>query len=560
MNNSLRQQRDRFVAFSFAAADLLIETGAGNRITYASGAAQRLLGVDAQSLVGRPVVEIFSVGDHSLVTSLVLGGASRGRFGPVMVKLAHKAGRPLPAILNGCRLPGRPEDIYLTLNAASAMHASDALANRRDAETGLLDGDSFARVTAESIKMAQAVGQEVKVTLIDLVGFTEMQAQAGQHPTDQFLREVGAFLRSHAVGDASARLSPDKYGLLHDARLDTADLEEQLANLGHAASPESPPISVRHATLDAQDESDDAAIARALVYTVNRFVESGSESFDITSMAGAVRGMIDETLNKVRVFKSTIAQRDMSLRFQPIVDLRTRKPHHFEVLVRFEGDKSPYELIKFAESMHLVHEMDLAICEAVIQWLTRGDGVPNALLAVNLSAQSLQNDIFVASLLDLVRRNSRLANRLAFEITESSELSNIEGTNRILQDLRELGHEICLDDFGAGFASFQYLHGLHVDWVKFDGRYIRSVLEVPRDRVLLKSMANLCRELQIRTVGEQVETEKQAGMLADLGVEYAQGWLFGKPAPEPQLAAPDAVREPVRPVNARRQGTRDSWG
>lgn len=559
MNNSLRQQRDRFVAFSFAAADLLIETGAGNRITYASGAAQRLLGVDAQTLVGRPVVEIFSIGDHSMVTSLVLAGAARGRFGPVMVKLAHKSGRPLPAVLNGCRLPGRPDDLYLTLNAASAMHATEALANRRDAETGLLDSSSFARVTAESIKMAQAVGQEVKVTLLDLVGFAEMQAQAGQDPTDQFLREVGAFLRSHAVGDASARLSPDKYGLLHDARLNTSDLEEQIAHLGQAASPESA-LAVRHATLDAQDETDDAAVARALVYTVNRFVGEGSEGFDITSMAGAVRGMIDETLNKVKVFKSTVAQRDMSLRFQPIVDLRTRKPHHYEVLVRFDGDKSPYELIKFAESMHLVHEMDLAICESVIQWFQRGEGVGGAIVAVNLSAQSLQNDIFVASLLDLVRRNSRYANRLAFEITESSELSNIEATNRVLQELRELGHEICLDDFGAGFASFQYLHGLHVDWVKFDGRYIRSVLEVPRDRVLLKAMANLCRELQIRTVGEQVETESQAGLLTDLGVGYAQGWLFGKPALEPRLPQAETPREPARPVNVRRQGTRDSWG
>jgi EAL domain-containing protein (putative c-di-GMP-specific phosphodiesterase class I) len=69
-------------------------------------------------------------------------------------------------------------------------------------------------------------------------------------------------------------------------------------------------------------------------------------------------------------------------------------------------------------------------------------------------------------------------------------------------------------------------------------------------------MANLCRELQIRTVGEQVETESQAGMLTDLGVEYAQGWLFGTPALEPRLGVP----EPVRPVNARRQGSRETWG
>src|SRR3546814_20340569 len=86
---------------------------------------------------------------------------------------------------------------------------------------------------------------------------------------------------------------------------------------------------------------------------------------------------MDETLGKVRDFKSTVAQREMSLRFQPVVDLRTRKPHHYEVLVRFDGEKSPYEMIKFAESMHLVHEMDLAICESVIQWRSEERRVGN---------------------------------------------------------------------------------------------------------------------------------------------------------------------------------------
>src|SRR3546814_9820015 len=101
--------------------------------------------------------------------------------------------------------------------------------------------------------------------------------------------------------------------------------------------------------------------------------------------------MMDETLGKVRDFKSTVAQREMSRRFQPVVDLRTRKPHHYEVLVRFDGEKSPYEMIKFAESMHLVHEMDLAICESVIQWLGQTQGRGDAVVAVNLSAQSLEN-------------------------------------------------------------------------------------------------------------------------------------------------------------------------
>src|SRR3546814_2706732 len=136
---------------------------------------------------------------------------------------------PTSATLIGCRLPGRPDNLYLTLNAASAVHAAKALVGGRDAETGLLDTGSFARVTAESIKMSQAVGQEVKLTLIDLVGFADMHVRAGQDPTGRFLREVGALLRSHAVGDASARLSPDKYGTLHDAAHDNMNPEARLS-------------------------------------------------------------------------------------------------------------------------------------------------------------------------------------------------------------------------------------------------------------------------------------------------------------------------------------------
>src|SRR3546814_362820 len=281
-----------------------------------------MLGIGAQDIVGQSVVELFSVNDQSLVASLVLAGAARGRFGPVIVQLAHRAGRPTSATLNGCRLPGRPDTLYLTLNAASAVHAAKALVGGRDAETGLLDTGSFARVTAESIKMSQAVGQEVKLTLIDLVGFADMHVRAGQDPTGRFLREVGALLRSHAVGDASARLSPDKYGILHDAALDTMNLEASIARLGETAGPAGSLLEVRSATVEACDETDDAALARALAYTVNRFVGTGGGGFGITSMSGAVRDMMDETLGKVRDFKSTVAQREMSLRFHPVVDLR----------------------------------------------------------------------------------------------------------------------------------------------------------------------------------------------------------------------------------------------
>lgn len=116
-----------------------------------------------------------------------------------------------------------------------------------------------------------------------------------------------------------------------------------------------------------------------------------------------------------------------------------------------------------------------------------------------------------------------------FEVTESAKITNLEATNGVLQELRMLGHHVCLDDFGAGAAAFQYLRALQVDYVKIDGIYVKEALTKPSAPAFLRAMASLCRDLGIETVGEFVETDEVAKFLLDVGVQYGQGYLFGKP-------------------------------
>lgn len=543
MTSDLKQQRDRFVAFAFAAADLLIEVGADDRIAFAAGAAQRLMGESAQAQIGRSILDLFPVAEHGLLAALLIDRRGQGRFGPLPVQVKRAGIEPGPALLSGCRLPGRGDVLYLTMNQPSVSRSGDPYGDQRD-ETGLLDADGFAKLSAENIKLAQEIGQEVKLTLIDMSGIDQMRAHAGSDPTTTFLKEVGDLLRSRSVGNTTARLADDKYGLLHDASIDPAGLQQQIAEMAQEAAPTAPALSVAGNTIATEDGVDETEMARALIYTMTNFVATGSENFSISSMADAVRSMMDNTLNRVSSFKTTVSNRDMQLRFQPIVDLKRREPHHYEVLVRFDGDKSPYELIKFAESMHIVHEMDLAICQSAIDYLETQKSQKGLRLAVNLSAQSLENEIFASCLQEMLKRHPGLSRRLIFEITESTELQDLEAANKIIQSLRDMGHEMCLDDFGAGFASFQYLHGLHVDYVKLDGKYIRPVLDSPRDRVMLKAMVGLCEDLGIRTVAEMIETETQAGLLGEIGVDFGQGWLFGKPAATPEMPGIAATARP----------------
>lgn len=567
MSSDLKRQRDRFVAFAFAGADLLIEVGPDNRTSFVAGAAQRLLGTTAQAQIGRPILDLFPPSEHGLMAALLLDRETQERFGPVRTRTLRDGGAPAPALLSGCRLPGSPDMLYLALSVPTVALAAEADPD----DSGLLDAETFARRTAETIRAAQALGQELKLTLIDMVGIERMREQAGAGSADRLLAEATDLLRSRSVGNATARLADDKFGLLHDAGVDAEGLRRRIAEMARRAAPQGPEIAVAGRTIAADGDLDETEMARALAYVMNSFVSSGAKDLNITSMTGALRSLMDDTIQRVADFKSLVSSKGMQLRFQPIVELASRQPHHYEVLVRFEKDESPYELIRFAESMHLVHEMDFAVCESAIAWLAgeaaadrggagrSGPDRPVA-LAVNLSAQSLQNAIFVERLLGLLRRHPGLAPRLVFEITESAELRDLAAANAVIQQLRGLGHGMCLDDFGAGFASFQYLQSLHVDYVKLDGQYIRPVLDSPRDRVMLKAMVGLCRDLGIRTVAEMIETETQASLLSGIGVAFGQGWLFGKPAPRPEPPAGSRAMLETVTMAGRRQGPRESWG
>ena len=175
-------------------------------------------------------------------------------------------------------------------------------------------------------------------------------------------------------------------------------------------------------------------------------------------------------------------------------------------------------------------------------------------MAVNLSAVSLMRTRFINALLETTSA-SKLGPRLLFELTETQALSDLPAANRALQALRKNGHPVCLDDFGAGAASLDYLRHLEFDFVKIDGRYVQAAESQRADVTILRHVVALCEDLGVRTIAEMVETPETSSLIKKLGVGFGQGWLYGKPAPA--LPAP-AARGFTRP--ARRAGVVEQWG
>jgi len=124
------------------------------------------------------------------------------------------------------------------------------------------------------------------------------------------------------------------------------------------------------------------------------------------------------------------------------------------------------------------------------------------------------------------------AGRITFEITETAAVANFSQTREMIMNIRELGYRFALDDFGSGFSSFNYIKEFPVDYLKIDGAFITNLLHDQVDQTLIKSMIEIARKLNKKTVAEFVENRKVLDLLIEYGADYAQGYFIGKPSPE----------------------------
>jgi PAS domain S-box-containing protein len=556
----LRSERDRFVAFSFAGADLLIQLDEQSTIQYAAGAVRRMTGHDASTLLGRPLAEIVMRDDWSVVAAFL---RRLGRVGvrcePVIIHLQGDGATPVAAVLAGCRLPDVGDGCHLALTEAHPSAAAAALSEQRDPASGLLVASAFEQRAIECLRIAKDLGRDLGLTFVELSDFDRFVEQAGQAHGDALLSDVGGTLRAASVGGNSAGcLEGSRFGVLHESGLPATELASDVDAVTRRADPAGiVGVAARNVSLPLSRMTTEDA-ANALAYAVARFASQGAPAFSLTSAEDILKGLVSDTLERVASFKSTVAEDRFQIVYQPIVALDTRNVHHYEALTRFTENASPYETIRFAEGVSLTGEFDLAVCRRALEALTGSDKAGAAIsIAVNISARSIGSDLFVATLQALLAQFPDCRRYLMFEITESAQIHDLVRAGNVIHALREDAHRVCLDDFGAGSASFPYLRALSVDFVKIDGAYVRQAVSNKRDQAILKSMTSLCRELQIGTIAEMIETEEQSSLLSKIGVGYGQGWLFGRPGPLPEMKRHDPMPSP-RGL-ARRRGFVERW-
>ena len=533
----MQTQTLRLLGCAFAAADLLFEIDPAHVVRFAAGASGRITGRGDADAKGEDWRAWIAPQDRDMAEALASHLTPGERRGPVGVRLA--AGKGVSASLTAFSLPNLQPHISCALTIGGMMSSDTVEPNGPD---GLHDMDGFNAISRRLALAASRDGVELDLSLV------ELPQNGDERPEPEMLQKIAAVLRAQSYGGASAAcLTPNRYALIQPKREHASRVADQLAKATG--------LEATAVTTAINNDWTSEGFLRTLRFTLDQFIKEGAGT-DPASVLKQFEARAADTDKRAQNFVRRVENRDFNLVYQPVVSLKTGKVGHYEVLARFSANESPQEQIKFAEDLDLMEPFDLAVVETTINRLTQAD-VDGVKFAVNLSGRSILRPGFVDRLLALLATHSRLnlPKRLEFEITESADLEDLQRADELIQKLRRAGFKIALDDFGAGSNSFAYLRALHVDCVKIDGQYVRTLAQGGRDASLIRHLTDLCHELGVVTVAEMVETGSVEDLLKSFGVDFAQGYLYGKPALKPLPVTPRASTRAVR-----RMGVVESWG
>ena len=233
-------------------------------------------------------------------------------------------------------------------------------------------------------------------------------------------------------------------------------------------------------------------------------------------------------------------QNELTLNYQPIIDMHTNEIVSFEALLRWPNnpmnERNIGKVISFAEKSGQIIMVDMWVIDRVFQTLKLHGHVFYGLkVSINLSVQSFHSKNFTRFLKSKISEYGIDPGMVELEITEYSLVQDMEKSTEIILDIKELGFKIALDDFGTKYSSLNYLSKLPFDVLKVDKSYIDNIIEDTKDKLIVDNLVKLSTDLELVTIIEGIETIEQKDILLEMGCQYGQGYLFYKPMPMESL-------------------------
>ncbi len=409
--------------------------------------------------------------------------------------------------------------------------------------TGLPNRNRLYQTGKSALQAAQERQESIALLYLDIDRFKTVNDALGHDAGDELLVEIShRLLECVQNGNMLVRLGGDEFGVL----LTHASAERAVAVATHILDLLRQPIdlfgqiihlqgSIGVTVSTPEDTRFSSLITRADI-AMYRAKEIGG-GVQVYDPAFAV--IQPDQLQLEAELRAALEADDLTLHYQPIVNAQDGCLVWQEALVRWEhptrGVLFPDTLLPLAEAAGLLASLDRWVLrQAFMQsaaWRARNQ--PD-MVTINLTAWSLQNPNLVGEIAHMLQETGAIPTHIMIEVTEHSALRDMETTQTVLANLRQLGLRVALDDFGKGYASLTYLRQLPVDVLKLDKEFAAGIGSDAGDEAIMRAMVTMAHGLNLVVVVEGVEESGQLAWLRDTGDLLAQGYLLGRPVPAEQ--------------------------
>ncbi|MBK8182228.1 MAG: EAL domain-containing protein [Candidatus Competibacteraceae bacterium] len=550
--NEIMRQRNFVTQVLETAQAIILTQNEKNEILLINSYGLAITGFTLAELRGRPFVTLLSLEQSINEAMGHLAGLVAGEREHIEEEcdIRCKDSSTLNVVWQHSRLKDSADDASLILSVGMDITARKKAELRlawladHDPLTRLYNRRRFTKELKEAVATAKRYRRSGALLFLDLDQFKYINDTSGHRAGDRLLQRLGELLASILREvDVIGRLGGDEFAvILNQSNATEAILvaKKMLAHIQEIEFPVDEQIHKLSASIGITlfpehgiDSEDLLARADLAMYQVK---ESGRGGWYLLSSSDQSQRLLREKVFWKQRVERALKENEFLLYAQPIMDIQSQTVSHYEVLLRMQGDNGeiigPIHFIEVAERSGLIHAIDRMVMSEAIRYqaLAKARGL-EITLTVNLSAHAFNNPDLLHQLQQLLQETGLEPRQLIFEMTETAAVADIMAARHLMRAINEIGCKFALDDFGTGFSSFYYLRTLPFEFVKIDGSFVKKLSEQVSDQVLVKAMREIAKAFGKKTIAEHVEDEKTLALLAEYGIDYAQGYYIGYPVP-----------------------------
>ncbi|MDH5472829.1 MAG: EAL domain-containing protein [Gammaproteobacteria bacterium] len=554
--SALTSSELRNTAIMKSALDSIITVDSNGIVTEINPATVNTFGYSREQMIGHDLAELIIPTNmrkrhHQQLATHVKTGESTilGRRVETQALHAHGHEFPIELAVNSIHVG---DEVYFTAylrDLTEAHELRDKLTYQasHDSLTGLINRREFEERLIRLIE--RAAPDDYRCLLyLDLDQFKIINDSHGHMAGDELLRQLGQILNDKIrKTDILARLGGDEFAIMLDdcsikKAKELADKlidsirqfrfywDNEIFNIGVSVG--MVPIVGRNINYGELMSAADTACYKAKEEGGGRFHVFKPDDQELAERRGEL-GMINKIQrcledDQFQLYKQNI---------QPLLNTQETGKIHCEILLRMkdniEGIIGPDQFIPAAEHYNLMLPIDKWVISNTFQWLASLSNPEDKinLCSINLSGYSITDPIFISFINEQVKEHKIPANIICFEITETVAIKNLIKASYFMRELKKAGFLFALDDFGSGVSSFGYLKALPVDFIKIDGVFVQDITTNKVNRAMVKSINEIGKVMDKKTIAEYVEDEHTVNILRELGIDYAQGFYFSRPEP-----------------------------